>query len=168
MILAAIDVKTSTTTSQSIIRQARLFLGKLASPPGILGHHNMRVGLYAYVNGSDCHEFASPLLDDLNNLRDNSSFWMKVVDDRFEKTPDMEPDDLPDWNLGINVLFDDVSVEALTELFAGLETCCAKYGRAFAIGYVDLDGHVSEDITFLEAGRRPNEVAQSVLQFLGK
>ena len=40
---------------------------------------------------------------DLQKCISSNKINAQVINDKFEKTPDMEPDDYPDWNLGINL-----------------------------------------------------------------
>ena len=126
-----------------------------------------RFGLYAYIEGSDNHDVSEALTAALEEYAAGQSIPIRVVNERFDKTPDMLPEDLPDWNLGVNVVFDELTIDTLTDLLAVLESCCTRFDREFALGYVDLDQTwLNEDITFLASGDAPREVAERVFAFL--
>ena len=61
----------------------------------------MRFAIYVYVDGYDLHDVSVSIKRRLGEISDSFP-QLRVIDDRFEKTPDMHPDDLPTWNLGLN------------------------------------------------------------------
>src|SRR5688572_23421367 len=96
----------------------------------------MRFGIYIYVDGSDLHDVAEPLKNRLTELA--SQFpQLRVIDDRFERTPDMHPEDLPDWNLGLNFDLSRESTSFVPHLLESIKALSRESGRDFAVGYYD-------------------------------
>src|SRR4029077_9446967 len=62
--------------------------------------------LYAYVDGSDIGDMADMLDDRFEELVENRSWTAgsaSVVNQRRDPDPTMQPGDLPDWDLGLNM-----------------------------------------------------------------
>ena len=57
---------------------------------------------YVYVDGADLDQCESTLVQALSQFAATSKLAAKVVNDRHSRTPDLGPEDLPDWNLGLN------------------------------------------------------------------
>lgn len=112
----------------------------------------MSFGIYIYVDGSDLHEVAELLLRRLGEITREFP-RVRVVDDRFEKTPDMLPDDLPDWNLGLNFDLDCVTVGYAPRLLESIRSLAQESGRDFAVGYYDRGSKIDEDIGFIEPAK---------------
>ena len=112
----------------------------------------MRFGIYIYVDGSDLHDVADLLLRRLGEIAREFPH-VRVIDDRFEKTPDMQPDDLPDWNLGLNFDLDHISVGHVARLLESIRLLAQESGRDFAVGYYDRRSKIDEDIGFIEPAK---------------
>ena len=61
----------------------------------------MRFAFYVYVDGYDLHDVAVSIKRRLDEIATRFP-QVRVIDDRFERTPDLHPEDLPTWNLGLN------------------------------------------------------------------
>jgi hypothetical protein len=126
----------------------------------------MRFGIYIYVDGSDLHDVADLLLRRLSQVA--SEFpQVRVIDDRFEKTPDMHPDDLPDWNLGLNFDLDHVGVCHVPRLLESIRSLAQESGRDFAVGYYDRGSKIDEDIGFIEPAKDFSSISR-VLESLAQ
>jgi hypothetical protein len=116
--------------------------------------------LYAYVEGSDLHDVAETL-----NLRLSaflaSREWhcakVWLVNQSRPDDPSLQPGDLPDWELGINLELPDPGrerpgwfsdIEAIARFFGVLHK---DTGRCFVIGIGDNDTRISEDLFFVES-----------------
>jgi hypothetical protein len=120
--------------------------------PYWLGGIAVRFGIYIYVDGSDLHAVADLLLRRLGEIAREFPH-VRVIDDRFEKTPDMHPDDLPDWNLGLNFDLDRDSVCHVPRLLESIRSLAQESGRDFAVGYYDRRSKIDEDIGFIEPAK---------------
>lgn len=112
----------------------------------------MRFGIYAYVDGSDLHDVAVLLFRRLGEIAREFPN-VRVIDDRFEKTSDMHPDDLPDWNLGLNFDLDRDSVCYVSRLLENIRSLAQESGRIFVVGYYDRHSKIDEDIGFIEPAK---------------
>ena len=112
----------------------------------------VRFGIYIYVDGSDLHDVVDFLLRRLSEIAREFPH-VRVIDDRFEKTPDMHPDDLPDWNLGVNFDLDHVSIGHVPRLLESIRSLAQESGRDFAVGYYDRRSKIDEDIGFIEPAK---------------
>lgn len=109
----------------------------------------MRFGVYVYVDGSDLHDVAVSSRRGLGEIAGRYP-QLTVIDDRFERTPDLRPDDLPTWNLGLSFdLGQDRGgfVRGVIECFRSLSR---ESGRSFAVGYYDRISEIGEDIGYIE------------------
>ena len=124
-------------------------------------------GIYIYVDGSDLDDVGSSIVSDLNEWLLSNSVNARVINEKFDKTPDMGSDDYPDWNLGLN--FDkaqDVCKELeLTIPF--MSEIASKYRRDFVIGYYDKESNISEDIISFGYECENNSILEIVEDFLG-
>lgn len=115
--------------------------------------------LYAYVDGSDLEDVAAPIEERLVEFA-AAPGWVNsrptVVNQKTD-VPGSHPDDLPDWELGINLALPDPGDEPAgwfgdVERLAG---CAAKlysvFGREFVIGIADNVTGVTEDLFFVES-----------------
>ena len=116
--------------------------------------------LYAYVDGCDLHgvaqEIESALIALVRSREWSCDTW--VVNQRYPPDPGDSPEMLPGWDLGLNhelpdIGTDDVGwfadVEFIVVALAELASGC---GRMFAIGLVNDDTDIGEDVHFVEAG----------------
>lgn len=115
--------------------------------------------LYAYVDGSDLEDVAAPIEERLVEFA-ASPGWISsrptVVNQKTDASRS-HPDDLPDWDLGINLALPDPGDEPVgwfgdIERLAG---CLAKlhsaFDREFVIGIADNITGVAEDLFFVES-----------------
>ena len=112
----------------------------------------MHFRIYIYVDGSDLDDVADLLLRRLGEIAREVPH-VRLIDDRFAKTPDMQPDDLPDWNLGLNFDLDQVSVGHVPLLLESIRSLAQESGREFAVGYSDRRSKFGEDIGFIEPAK---------------
>jgi len=112
----------------------------------------VRFGIYIYVDGSDLNDVADLLLRRLGEIAREFPH-IRVIDDRLEKTPDMHPDDLPQWNLGLNFDLDHLSVCQVPRLLESIQSLARESGRDFAVGYYDGHPKIDEDIGFIKPAK---------------
>ena len=124
----------------------------------------MRFGVYIYVDGYDLHDVAVSIKRRLDEIA--TSFpQVRVIDDRFERTPDLHPDDLPTWNLGLNFGADRDSAGLTRGVLEQIRSLSRDSGRSFAVGYFDRVSKIDEDIGFIEPDTECGEII-SVLESL--
>ena len=118
--------------------------------------------LFAYVDGSDLEELAENLeqyFDDFVASRRWVCDGVRVVNQRHPRDESMKPDDLADWDLGLNMDLPDPpqeprgwfgDVEAIANFLADLHT---KTGRDFVIGIWDSLREYSEDLFYIDSDK---------------
>jgi hypothetical protein len=127
------------------------------APPRISPMPLPRSALLFRVDGSDLHDVAERIRRDLDQLV-ASTPWSRttcVLDEIAPRDSTMQPDDLPDWELGVyHELPDDL--EADHEWFAEVERIAVAVGRiaaatvrTFAVALANTENEVTEDITYL-------------------
>lgn len=120
--------------------------------------------IYVYVDGSDLEDVEGSLIEKLEHF---SLMWgvdsVRVVNDRFPRTPDLAPEDLPDWNIGLNFEVKSLSPAELRKLIDFLSHTSAQTGRDFVIGIWHPSKWISEDWCFV--GPEPKE---SCITFLAE
>jgi hypothetical protein len=110
----------------------------------------MRFEVYVYVDGYDLYDVAVSIKRRLDEIA--CSFpEVRVVDDRFERTPDMHTDDLPTWNLGLNFNLSQVSARFVGAVLERIRALSHESGRSFAVGYYDSVSKIDQDIGFIES-----------------
>jgi len=120
--------------------------------------------LYAYVEGFDLHDIANRLESRFARfVAETHWVWGKpwVVNQNREGDPSLGPDDLPGWEVGLNMHLPDPGEEP-REWFSDVERI-AKFlgrlntdmGRDFIIGIGDNERGFSEDL-FSVDGPEPN------------
>jgi hypothetical protein len=115
--------------------------------------------LYAYVDGSDLHGNAAKLESEFARFVAETD-WAQarpwVVNQRREDEPTLGPDDLPDWELGLNMYLPDPGkeppgwfsdIERIATFLGRLHT---KTGRDFVIGIGDSERGISEDLYVID------------------
>jgi hypothetical protein len=110
--------------------------------------------LYAYVAGNDIHEVAIGVRRELEafvgSVRWTRPTW--VVDHVHPRTPAMSPDDLPDWDLGLNHELPACGSTAdgwfadIAQIVVKRNELAAETGREFVLGLVDCDTGLGEDV----------------------
>jgi hypothetical protein len=120
--------------------------------------------IFVYVDGSDLEQVEAVLL---RAFEDFTASWgvesVKLINDKHNRTSDLGPDDLPDWNLGLNVEVDSLPREKIETLMRFLSKIAAKTDREFVIGAWRTKTMVSEDWCFVGA-----EVKQNNIDFLAE
>ena len=117
----------------------------------------MRFGVYVYVDGYDLHDVAVSIKRRLGEIADSYP-QVRVIDDRFERTPDMHPDDLADWNLGLNFDLGQDSAGFVRGVLECIRTLSRESGRSFAVGYYDRISKIDEDIVFIEPDTEGDDI----------
>jgi hypothetical protein len=112
--------------------------------------------LFAYVDGSDLDDIANAMQGRLRAFVEGRR-WVAdeawVVNQRLEYDASCsKPEDIPSWDLGLNLLLPDPGVEP-AGWFADVEaiarflgTLHEKFGRDFVIGIADNQTGISEDL----------------------
>lgn len=118
--------------------------------------------IYAYVDGFDLQEVEGLLLDKLQGF---SETWgvdsVQVINHKCPRTPDLEPEDFPDWNLGINVEVENLARTKVEALVKFLSEAAIESGREFVVGTYFPEKHITEDLCFIGAA-----VTQESIDFL--
>ena len=126
-------------------------------------------GIYIYVDGCDLDEFGDLMVLELQKWVSSNNINAKVINDKFEKTPDMEADDYPDWNLGINL--DDTKKlnHEISIIIPFLNEVALKYKRDFVLGYYDKETNITEDIEYFgyKSKKEAVDIVNSISEFLG-
>lgn len=116
-----------------------------------------RFALLFCVDGSDLHDVADGIRRDLDTFV-ASTPWSRatfVVDEIAPRDSTMQPEDLPDWELGVHHELPDeedaahawfAEVERIAVAIGGI---AAATGRTFAVALADRQTGSTEDITYL-------------------
>lgn len=111
--------------------------------------------LFAYVEGSDLQGIAEGLEAEFDRFVAQSIWtWGKpwVINQRRDDDPSLGPDDLPDWEVGLNMHLPDpgdepagwfADVEQIARFLGRLH---AQTGRDFILGIGDNGSGHSEDL----------------------
>lgn len=103
-------------------------------------------GLYIYIDGSDLEGISETIETSIQKWIQDKEYKVNVVNHLHERTPDLRQDDLTDWDLGININYEELA--KLDEITDFLYDLAVKNKRDFAVGYYDEVSGVSEDIGF--------------------
>ena len=112
--------------------------------------------VYIYVDDSDNAATEELLVSAFGRL---AAQWVNTgafaVNQRHERTPDLRPDDLPDWFIGLNVPLDQFSLTQAAELVPFARALARATGQEFVVGVASAPG-ITEDLIFLgpDAGER--------------
>ncbi len=123
-------------------------------------------GVYLYVDGSDLEAIAAKLTAELRAVVPSRSRRMRVINHRSERTPDLQPEDLPDWRLGLNIDRTDKLGVDLKTAIEGVAPLAKKYRREFVVGYVDVTSGISEDVAFFKNVTTAKRALSDVCAFL--
>jgi hypothetical protein len=105
--------------------------------------------VYVYVTDSDNTATESLLVSAFRELVDQwASFGAFVVNQRHERTPDLRPDDLPDWLIGLNIPLDQFGSTQAAELVPFASALARATGQEFVVGVASSSG-ITEDLIFL-------------------
>ena len=120
--------------------------------------------LYAYVDGSDLDDVADEFGAKLREFVASDGWRLRrptMVDQRRENDPTLGPENLPDWELGVNLELPDPGDEPrgwfadVERIARFLGTLHESHGRDFVIGIGDNASGRSEDLFFVDCGE-PN------------
>jgi hypothetical protein len=114
--------------------------------------------LYAYAEGNDLHDVADTLVAAFARLIAEGGWvcgqpW--AVNQRREDDPSLGPEDLPDWEIGLNLTLPDSGAEPASwfgdveRIVAALERMHVETGRDFVLGIGHEDRGISEDMAFI-------------------
>ncbi|WP_435012442.1 hypothetical protein [Xanthomonas arboricola] len=112
--------------------------------------------VYVYVDGSDNKATEGLLISAFSQLVGRwSDLGAFVVNQLHERTPDLQPDDFPDWCIGLNISLDQFGPTQAAELVPFAKNLARATGQEFVVGIASLSG-ITEDLIFLgpEAGER--------------
>lgn len=112
--------------------------------------------VYVYVDGSDNEATEALLVSAFTQLVNKwSGLDAFVVNQRHKRAPDLAPDDLPDWFIGINVPLDQFGSAQAAELVPFARTLAQTTGHEFVVGVASSSG-ITDDLVFLgtSAGER--------------
>lgn len=109
------------------------------------------LNFYAYVDGADLEECEVVLTQAFSSYAAVSGLDAKVINDKCERTADLGPEDLPDWNLGLNFSISALSEIIAINLVSFLADLSRQTGREFVIGQWDRDKSISDDLMFIGA-----------------
>ena len=129
---------------------------------------------YAYVDGSDLTELEDLLVDRLNAFV-RSRTWtcgnVHLVNQKGDPNdPSLGPDDLPDWELGINFTTPNDTesqlnwIDDVEETIAFLAQLHTETDRDFVIGIGDAEQGISQDLMFISS---PNPDTAALRRMLG-
>lgn len=123
-----------------------------------------RFDIFIYHDGSDCEYVENKIISKLNNFIENEPV-VKIVNSKPE---DLTPDEegfLPEWNLGINIVKDNLSyrnLELIIDLFYDLS---ATVNRSFVVGYFDSSKLISEDLCFIDYNKKDQDIYNFLYNF---
>lgn len=118
--------------------------------------------LYAYAEGNDLQDVADTLDGAFARLIAEGGWacgqpW--AVNQRRNDDPSLGPDDLPDWEIGLNLPLPDPGAEPpgwfadVERIVAALERMHVETGRDFVLGIGHEGRGISEDVVGI--GERP-------------
>jgi len=128
--------------------------------------------LYAFVEGADLDEVEASVERSLQDLVKEGDWRWKtpeLVNQRYERTPDMKEGDLPTWELGVLVPLPEVGEEPvgwfvdIERIVLALGRLHAETGRDFVVGLVDNKRHYSEDIFTVDSERPSLEGLRAIV-----
>ncbi|MCD7039542.1 hypothetical protein LRQ11_21120 [Pseudomonas sp. MAFF 311095] len=113
--------------------------------------------LYCYVDGSDNQTVEPVLVDAFRALvSDWAQYRAVLVNHQHERTPDMAPDDLSDWFIGLNLPLLHVSRSLIDQLVLFTKALAGVTACDFVVGISSPSGG-SEDLVFLNANADASE-----------
>ena len=112
--------------------------------------------VYVYVDDSDNKATETLLMSAFSQLVDKwSSLGAFVVNQQHERTPDLQPDDCPDWFIGLNIPLEQFGPAQAAEIVSFARDLAQATGQEFIVGIASSPG-ITEDLIFLgpDAGER--------------
>jgi hypothetical protein len=104
------------------------------------------VGIYIYIDGSDLDDVVNPMESSISEWLTQNNVDAQLVNDKFEKTPDMEPDDFADWNFGLNLEL--AQKDIVPSVINFLNSLAVSHERDFVIGVWSESKGISSDISY--------------------
>lgn len=101
--------------------------------------------LYFYIEGSNLEEVESDVMATFAPFCSAGYGRIWLVNDRSERTQDLRPEDLPDWNLGINVKIDHVREDELAGVVEASAWLAESLGRSVIVGAGSTVSALAED-----------------------
>ena len=93
------------------------------------------LSLYVYVDGADLESIETDLLYRFTQfVKEWGVSTASVVNDKHPRTPNLNDEDLPDWNLGLNFTAKRLPREKILDLVRFLSVSAKHTGREFVIG----------------------------------
>jgi hypothetical protein len=120
-----------------------------------------RYTLYAYVDGSDLHHVSEEIEVLLDAIVVGEAWTLgapSVVNQLQERDETYRPEDLTNWDLGLNLDLPDVGSEPagwfqdVERIARGVGRIAARTGRSFVIGIADSETSICDDLFFVEDG----------------
>jgi hypothetical protein len=108
------------------------------------------LNFYVYVDGSDLDQCETDLARAFSAFVTRFGHEGAFVSDKYPRAPDMHPDDLPLWNLGINFRTTELTKDSSDQLVLFLSQLGQKTGRDFVIGLWHQDRGISDDLMFID------------------
>jgi hypothetical protein len=124
--------------------------------------------VYIYTEGSDLHEQAEHLIVGFAELAARwSGHGARLVNQLYDRTPQMKAEDLQDWSLGINIPLSQFHAQQVDELLPVLRRLAASTGRDFVVGVAEETG-ITEDLVFVGAGSLEKARQDLLLHVVGQ
>lgn len=113
--------------------------------------------VYIYAEGSDLHEEADRLVVELGALAERwKNLGARLVNQQHERTVDLQPEDLPDWFLGINLPLEKFGAREIEQLLPVLLGLAQSTDREFVVGIAEESG-ITFDLVFVGANSGERE-----------
>lgn len=112
--------------------------------------------LYIYIDGSDLEAYDAVLISAFTQLAAKwSSVGALLINRRHPRAPSMRPDDVTDWDLGMNLPLKNFGETQAAELIPFAKALASQTGQEFVVGIASENG-ITEDLVFLgtQAGER--------------
>lgn len=116
--------------------------------------------IYIYADGSDLEDIEVALLA---RIREFTDHWgvesVRLINDRHPRTSALAPEDLPDWNLGLNFEAAHLCREKIQSLVQFLAKVSVETNREFVIGAYYPETNITEDMCFVGSDVEPELVS---------
>jgi hypothetical protein len=122
--------------------------------------------IYVYVDGSNLWNVEELLITRFQKFL---TTWgvdsARVINEKYPRTPDLHAEDLPDWNLGINLDVVNLSRSRIEELVKFLNELATESDCEFVIGTANFETGITDDLCFVGRNVKPQTVGFLVEQF---
>ncbi|WP_185825253.1 hypothetical protein [Xanthomonas sp. SI] len=126
------------------------------------------LNFYVYVDGTDLDQCEAALTRAFSEFATKSGLDSKVINDKYPRTPDLGPEDLPDWNLGFNFSTSNLSETVANELASFLTELSQQTDREFVVGLWHPDNQISDDLMSIGADSPRSKGAELCLMVNGR